>query len=139
MKNKASTIKRDFLLTNQTPECQKRELRPPKGQNLAGVDDSGVPLLYSKGFLTKQMRLYVAKAITDSGREIRCEKKDCRKYEDLEFHHKKYKNVRIKDIRILCGKHHRNSKIPKNCRSRLKTIFENGKRFCEVSEYKFEY
>lgn len=135
--NKSSTKGRDFLITI-TPECRKRELRQPKGQNLAGVDDSGVKFLYGRGFISKQMRVYLAKSIADSGREIRCEK--CNSYEDLEFHHKKYDFATINDISVLCVKCHRNAKTAKKIRrSTLKTIFENGKRFCCVSGCQFEY
>lgn len=91
-------------------------------------------------FMNMEMRMYVAKAMTAAGREIKCEK--CGAYENLEFHHLKYapENVTIKDIVLLCPKCHRNSKIPKELRrSRVRTIFENGKRFCETSHYKFEY
>lgn len=93
---------------------------------------------YSKGYLTKEIRLYVAKSITDSGREIKCE--DCGALENLEFHHKKYAKVKIKDIRILCSRCHRNAEnVKENRRSGLKTIFEKGKRFCQVSDFQFQY
>lgn len=90
---------------------------------------------YHKGFLTDEMRMYVAKCISDT-REIRCEK--CGAYDNLEFHHKRYEGATIKDIQILCEKCHRNVKRSDKS-SHLKTVFERGKRFCEGSKWRFEY
>jgi 5-methylcytosine-specific restriction endonuclease McrA len=90
-------------------------------------------------WMPEMMRAYVAKAISKT-REIKCE--ECGTYENLEFHHKKYsteENATIKDIKILCTKCHRNAKASKRRGSGLRTIFENGKRFCEVSKFRFEY
>jgi hypothetical protein len=84
------------------------------------------------------MRVYLAQAITNSGREIKCEK--CGAFENLEFHHKKYSpRVTIKDIEILCTKCHRNAKPAKKRGSLLKTVFLEGKRFCVVNYYRFAY
>lgn len=83
-------------------------------------------------------RLYLLKIISNI-KEIRCEK--CNSYENLELHHTKYsteQNTSIKDIQILCGKCHRNQDNTK-ITSSLKTIFENGKRFCVMSNLRFEY
>ena len=84
-------------------------------------------------WLSPFFRTYIARIIAKT-REIRCEK--CGVYEGLEFHHTKYENVSINDIRIRCNKCHRNCAKPF---SLLKTVFEEGKRFCIVSGYKFEY
>lgn len=89
-----------------------------------------------KNWLSPQMRTYVLKALSKI-KEIRCEK--CGAYEGLEFHHIKYapkENVAIKDLKILCNKCHRNAK---NVLSNIKTVFENGKRYCIASKIKFEY
>ena len=110
-------------------------------------------------WLSIEMRLYVAKSIADSGREIKCEK--CGSLKNLEFHHTKYnlqpetkikkslterldvfhpKNpVTTKDIEILCCKCHRNSKIPKTKSSNLATKFIKGKRYCVVGDFRFPY
>ena len=46
------------------------------------------------------------------------------------------KNREIKDdIRLLCTKCHRNC----DYHTDLKTVYENGKRYCENSHFKFEY
>jgi len=111
-------------------------------ENFIVNKESGV-ILYNRNFIPKQMRLYIAWCITHplrpkDFREIRCEK--CKRYDNLEFHHRRYKRVLIKDIRIKCFKCHRNAdEVKKNRRSQLKTIFENGKRICEVSGFRFEY
>lgn len=89
-------------------------------------------------FLTKDIRLYLAYTMThrsnpSKNREIKCEK--CNRYNNLEFHHKKYIRATIDDIKILCSKCHRNS--PTN--SQLATIVENGKRYCISSDFKFAY
>lgn len=77
----------------------------------------------------------MAKEISKS-RVIQCEK--CGIFEGLEMHHAKYHphNVSVNDIKILCNLCHRNSKKKL---SQLKTVFEDGKRFCIVSSHKFEY
>lgn len=87
-------------------------------------------------WLSPTMRVYVAKAIASSGREIRCEK--CGSYDNLELHHKKYlpENVSIDDISILCSLCHRKSY---KSNSNLKTVFVDGDRVCEVGEYSFKY
>jgi len=143
MEKQAFTSRRDFLFNKPTPECQKRELRPPKGQNLAGVNDSGVS--YSKyrlNAIRNYMYIYIAWCITHPNnpkkfREIRCEK--CGIYEGLELHHTKYapkQMVTIEDIKILCNKCHRNAR---KSLSMLRTIFKNGKRYCIARNFKFEY
>ncbi len=86
-----------------------------------------------------QMKLYLIKAIIQSGREIRCENRKCGSYKNIEFHHTKYApkdTVSVKDIKLECSKCHRNSKTPL---SSLSTVFEKGKRFCVGYNFKFAY
>lgn len=102
-------------------------------------------LLISKGkpdcnskrnWLSPFFRVYVLQLISKE-REIKCEK--CGVYEGLEIHHKKYgpiQNVSIDDISLLCNQCHRQTS---HRLSSLKTVFEDGKRFCLVSGHKFEY
>lgn len=90
-------------------------------------------------WFSPQMRLYLLKAIIHQGREIRCENKKCGSYKNIEFHHTKYAPkdiVSVKDIKLECNKCHRNSS---NKLSKVSTIFENGKRFCVGSNFKFAY
>lgn len=90
-----------------------------------------------ENWLPVMMRVYVAKAITDSGRKIKCEK--CGKLRGLEFHHEKYhpeEDVSIKDIKILCHKCHRNAKKKA---SNLSTVFIKDKRYCLVNNFRFAY
>lgn len=84
-----------------------------------------------------EMRIYVAKAITNTGREIKCAK--CGTLTGLEFHHKKYEEANIDDIEILCHKCHRNAKKSTNKSSLLSTVYEKGKRYCVVNYCKFAY
>ncbi|TBR16974.1 hypothetical protein EPO66_03600 [bacterium] len=92
------------------------------------------------------MRLYIVWCLTHPKdpkdfREIKCE--ECSSYENLEFHHEKYapeEEVYLKDIKISCCKCHRNAPVVKGKqRPQLKTVFENGKRYCITSKYKFGY
>jgi Zn finger protein HypA/HybF involved in hydrogenase expression len=72
-------------------------------------------------------------------REIKCEK--CGTLEGLEFHHEKYEpqeKVYLDDLRILCTKCHRNDNENVK-RSNLRTVYEDGKRYCETTIYRFEY
>jgi hypothetical protein len=88
-----------------------------------------------KNWLSPFFRVYVVKEISKT-RVIKCEK--CGVLEGLELHHKKYhpQNVSVNDIQILCNQCHRNTS---HKLSSLKTVFEDGKRFCIVSSHKFEY
>ena len=100
-------------------------------------------------WLSATMRMYVAMAMSKS-KEIKCD--ECGSYDDLEFHHKKYArnskreprrlkyskltNISIHDLQILCCKCHRNAK---SSPSEMATVFEDGKRYCIVSQYIFLY
>jgi len=95
-------------------------------------------------FLDLMMRLYILYTITHRSdpklnKEIKCEK--CGSCEHLELHHIKYipEEIYVDDIQLLCPKCHRNSKVSKHKSSQVRTVFENGKRFCELREFKFEY
>lgn len=89
-------------------------------------------------WLSEQMRMYVIVAISKT-REIKCE--ECGTYEGLELHHSKYltdtDGCSINDIEILCAKCHRND--DRKDYSMLRTVFENGRRYCETAKFKFEY
>lgn len=92
---------------------------------------------YSRdNWFNPQIRLYILMAISKT-REIRCEK--CKTYKNIEMHHKKYapKKVSINDIQLLCSKCHRHTNQKEY--SKLKTIFENGRRYCEGVGFRFEY
>lgn len=92
--------------------------------------------------LSEMMRYYLLYTMThrepkELNREIKCE--GCEVYEGLEMHHEKYypkETVTVDDIHLSCNKCHRNDDNPQ---SRVKTVFENGKRFCVASKFKFEY
>jgi hypothetical protein len=144
-------MKKEVLRTNSRIIETLAGLKKANSKGLANFvsarPPAGVSLRRSINFFNMEMRLYISWCITHprnsrSFREIKCEK--CNAYENLEFHHKKYapeEKVFIKDIRISCNKCHRNSKVTTvECRrSKLRTVFENGKRYCETSHYKFEY
>lgn len=86
--------------------------------------------------LSPQFKIYVLMIIAKT-REIKCE--ECGEYKNVELHHTKYspKNiVSIKDIKLLCCKHHRNAK---SSLSKVSTVFKNGKRFCVGYNFKFAY
>jgi len=85
-----------------------------------------------------EMKFYILLAITNLGREIKCEK--CGSFSNIELHHSRYSpqgEITIKDIRFLCAKCHRNDS--KSKKVRLSTVFKNGKRYCVGSNFKFAY
>ena len=88
-------------------------------------------------FLSAWFRPYVWQAISIK-REIKCEK--CGAMEKLELHHKTYEKPTIYDLEILCEKCHRgiNNSSPTRA-SQVKTIIENGVRYCRGSEWHFTY
>lgn len=89
-----------------------------------------------RNWVSPYLKVYLLLLISKE-REIKCF--TCGAYEGLEIHHKKYgpeHNVSYKDVSLLCSKCHRNTT---HRLSNVRTVFENGKRFCEVSGHKFEY
>lgn len=84
------------------------------------------------------MKKYILMAMINTGRDIVCEK--CGALENLELHHTKYaplEEVSIFDLKILCGKCHRGSS--RKDHSHVRTVYENGIRYCEVNRFRFQY
>jgi hypothetical protein len=129
-------------ITNNTPGKNKE---PESAKAQSGIfvprQARGISICPSQfNSIDNTMYLYVVWCFTHSKnnfRAIKCEK--CGAYENLELHHIKYEpkeRVYLKDIKILCGKCHRNDSSKG---SALKTVFENGERFCVTNGYKFPY
>lgn len=99
------------------------------------IEDGNSKARHTLNFLTNEMRMYILIVLTKFRKqEIKCSM--CGSYTNLEFHHVKYENVTVNDIKLVCEKCHRNDD---HKRSQLSTVFENGKRFCVGYNFKFEY